>query len=802
VDVGGEPRAVAVADLDGDGIPDLVVGDYRGSRLVVVRGTGGGRFADPAPRVYALTGAPQDLAVDDLTGDGRPDVVVALERGGRGVALLINDGAGGLVDADLTVAGGSRFGVALGDLDGDGDLDVAASGEGSVAVLRNDGGRLVPLDSITTGRFSFRVALGDVDGDGDLDVATADLEGVVSVARNRGDGRFAPVVPETLGMRNAVAIAMADLDGDRTAEIVVAVQNFPPGGGALIVLSPDPARGFTRTVQEVGQSPWALRLARLDGDTRLDVALTSGGLCGPRGGCFGPGKLTALLFRGGGFGGYRVYPTGDGPRAVVAGDLDGDGAPDLVVAHVAENTLALWRNAGGGVLEPAGVIVDGVDRPQLLALADLDGDGDADLVLVNEFGTVTLRRNRGEGSFDAPQVLAVGPARWGGLALADVDGDLVTDVVLLSIAGGSGRVHVLVNAGDGTFGPPRSFPEAGSLDFSPVAMALADVDLDGALDVVTADVDPGHVSVLLNDGSGAFGRHTTVALPDGSDPTGIAAGDMNGDGRLDVVVADPRLGRIHVLRNAGGFLVLRFSVVAGGEPVAIALADMNRDSVADLVTADGPGSSPPLESATVWLADRLGGFGPPQSYLTGSGPAGLAIADLTRDGAPDLAVTDAVGDTLWVLASGATLNLGDLDLDRVPDLLEKSLLVDPLDPDSDDDRIPDGLDPDLIGGPLGRLPPKAFRAPGLQKALLAELRGVEALILGGHAAKALTRLRAIGRRFDGCAGQKVPDADDWVVDCAAQLLPRLGWEVVVGNLRQELGLVPSPQEPGPTPPSQ
>src|SRR5688572_861143 len=134
---------------------------------------------------------------------------------------------------------------------------------------------------------------------------------------------------------------------------------------------------------------------------------------------------------------------------------------------------------------------------------------------------------------------------------------------------------------------------------------------------------------------------------------------MNNDGRLDVVVADLRLGQIHVLRNAGGMLILRLSVPAGANPVAIALADLDGDGVADLVAADGPGARAPLESATVWLADRLGGFGPPTSYLTGSGPAGLAVADLSRDGRPDLAVTDGTGRTVWVLTGGALLDLGD-----------------------------------------------------------------------------------------------------------------------------------------------
>lgn len=769
----GAPRAVALDDFDGDGAIDMAVGMYGSSELVVFRGDGAGGFVDLNGTAYALSGRAQDVQSADVAGGPAKDLIVALDRGGEAVSVWVNDGSGNFTEDGVSVGSGLRFAVAAGDLDSDGDTDAVAAGLSSVLVLHNDDSGFTVAERVDTGANSLDVGLGDIDGDGDLDIVTADLSGSVSVARNRGDGRFGPVSAESLGLGQAVAVSVADMNGDGRAEILALLRRSTQRGQLHILSSAGPA-SFDETVRDIDRDPWAVRVAQMDPDATPDLVLSAGPGC--RDGCLRNGEVTVLLNRGlMDLGGYRTAPVDEKPVALTPIDLDGDGLTDLAVANEDGNNVSLLRNRGDGYLEASGEFRD--SRPVAIAGGDVDDDGDEDLIVGNEGNFTSLHRNNGDGSFSEPEVV-IGNRRLAEVALSDMDGDGDADVVLLSMLLG-GSVEVALNQGDGSF----SSPTGQTTGDRPRAMALADIDGDGDQDVLTADEDERGMSILSNDGTAGLSSTGFVPIAN-SRPVAIASSDLDGDGDPDVVVGDTGRNRFHVFENQSGDFVLTSSLISPREVKKIALSDIDGDGHDDLVSTDFFDDTRPSEGISVRLGDGAGGFGPSQAYMAGSGTQGLGVAHFTDDGRPDIAVTDSMEDKAWVLVGGTGVASVDTDGDGVRDDLELALSLDPLDPDVDDDGLLDGIDPDLIGIALRDVPIDSFAWRGARQALIAQLNGVHTLITRRQTANALRDLGRVRDYYDGCSSLKQPDRNDWLADCSAQFTVQNVHDVIVSNLEQ------------------
>jgi hypothetical protein len=227
------------------------------------------------------------------------------------------------------------------------------------------------------------------------------------------------------------------------------------------------------------------------------------------------------------------------------------------------------------------------------------------------------------------------------LAAGDFNGDGKLDVAVANSGFGSagGAVSVLLGNGDGTFQAPQSFPT----DFNPVSVAVADLNGDGKLDIVTADSGGADVTVLLGNGDGNF--QSPQFFDVGSTPTSVAVGDFNHDGVPDLVVANSGDNTVSLLLGAGGGSFsnpLTFPV--GTTPVSVAAADVNGDGLLDVVTANR-GSN----DVTVLLGNGAGNFQAPLTFAAGSGPTSVAAADVNGDGRPDLVVADGGSNSVSVL---------------------------------------------------------------------------------------------------------------------------------------------------------
>jgi hypothetical protein len=343
----GDPYGLATGDFNGDGRLDLVTGNADGDSGSVLLGDGNGGFGAPTS---FLVGTPfYSMAVADFNGDGRLDLATANGTANR-VSVLLGDGHGGFSagpGSPITV-GSSPYSVATADFNGDGkpDLAVANSGDNTVTVLlgNGNGGFTAAVGSpFSVGAHPSSVAVGDFNGDGKPDVVTANaFDNTVSVLLGDGSGGFgsAPGSPFAAGYL-PVSVAVADFNGDGKLDLVIANvggNTGNPKANVVTVLLGDggggfgPAVGSPFPVGDQANSLFQVPLGNIavgdfNADGTPDIAIAN---------LTDPGSVSVLLGDGGG--GLSAapgspFPAGNEPNAVVVGDFNRDGRPDLATAN-------------------------------------------------------------------------------------------------------------------------------------------------------------------------------------------------------------------------------------------------------------------------------------------------------------------------------------------------------------------------------------------------------------------------------------------------------------------------------------
>ena len=341
-------------------------------------------FAVSAPsfaarKSYPTGKIPVSVAVGDLNGDGKPDVAVANEGAeSESVSVLLNRGDGRLRPRRDYATGLEPNSVAIGDLNGDGKLDLATANEddGTVSVLLNRGDGSFRARRDYPAGFVVSVAIGDLNGDGKPDLAGADWSsGGVSVFINKGDGSFQPKRRYTTGTETE-SVAIGDLNDDGYPDLAAA--NRYAGRPTVSVLLNRGDGSFGAKHDYTGADPVWVTIGDLNGDDRPELAVANFELD------------SVSVFENNGDGSFRKrrdYAAGNGARSVVIGDLNGDGRPELATTDLEANTVSVLVNTGGG-LDPRLSYRTGVG-PVQLAIGDLSGDGRSDIVTADYRGPGT-----------------------------------------------------------------------------------------------------------------------------------------------------------------------------------------------------------------------------------------------------------------------------------------------------------------------------------------------------------------------------------------------------------------------------
>jgi hypothetical protein len=585
--------------------------------------------------VFATGLNPTSVAIDDVNADGKLDLAVA-NYGSATVSVLLGNGAGGFgTKTDFATASGPRS-VTIGDVNDDGrpDLVTANQGSNTVSVLLGNGaGGFGAKTDFATGSGPTSVATGDVNDDGrpDLVVANSDAA-TVSVLLGNGAGGFGTKTDFATGAHPS-SVAIGDVSGDGKPDLMVA----DPESNAVSVLLGDGAGGFgAKNDFAVGAGPQSVAIGDVNNDGKLDLAAANSVA----------GTVSVLLGDGaGGFGTRNDYTTGVDPHAVAIGDVSSDGKADLAVANSTAGTVSVFLGDGAGGFGARADFAGG-SVLESVAIGDVNGDGNPDLAVVN-YGAakISMLLGNGAGGFRTRTDFATPPhSRSLSVAVGDLNHDGRQDVAAACRHRDPSEpmppVSVFLSDDADGLGTRTDYLGVGFFGHSFRAgrsVANGDLNHDGKLDLVVGCMEdasgflPG-VAVLLGNGGGGFGPETfsrTVGLP-----YSIAVGDVNGDLNPDLAASlfDENMVAVALGDGMGGFGAWE-GFGAGESPSSVAMGDLNGDGNPDLALAS---SNEPTVS--VLLGDGAGGFGTMISYPTANHPHAAAIGDLNGDGKPDLAV--------------------------------------------------------------------------------------------------------------------------------------------------------------------
>jgi hypothetical protein len=342
----------------------------------------------------------------------------------------------------------------------------------------------------------------------------------------------------------------------------------------------------------VGAVPLSVVVGDFNSDGQQDLATANGGT--------GSNSASVLLGTGtGAFIGATDVAAGESPYAVSVGDFNSDGKQDLAAANVGSNSVAILLGTGSGSFDVSANLAVG-SSPQAVSVGDFNSDGKQDLATANvDSNNVSILLGRGDGNFQS-QITAAAGSSPQGVVVGDLNGDGKQDLAVANQE--SSDVSILLGKGDGSFQTQMmmptfwpSFPNFGPVGF-PSSIAVGDLNSDGKLDLVAPVRDVGistsaYVALLRGAGAGFF-FGVEGWLVEGYWPSSIVVGDLDGDGKLDLAVAQDSSNSVGVLlgKAPGDFKVLPGYDV-GSSPRSIAIGDFNNDNSLDLVTANADSSS-------------------------------------------------------------------------------------------------------------------------------------------------------------------------------------------------------------------
>ena len=642
------PQSVAVGDLNRDTNLDLVVGKYGTASIGVYLGYGNGSFAKETNYVTEGISNPTTVVMADMNGDKYLDVVVA-DSLANNFSIFYGDGNGGFLNTTIYTShyGLSATSLTVSDVNQDSHLDIviAYSLSHNIGVFLGDSnGTFTNVGMYSNDVYSppYSVTLGDFNNDQMLDIIVANyLTDNIGMFLGFGNGTFAHQVNYSVGNGSGPwAMAVNYINDDDRLDIVV---TYSFSDNVVVLLGFDYGDMSNQSTFTTGAAaqPMSVAVADFNHDGQLDIAIAN----------YGTDSIDIRLgFRGDSFVNETSYSVGIGslPSSVVVGDVNNDGDVDVITANFGTASISVFYGFGNGTFAFKTTCATGSDsQPISLVLGHLNNDTWLDLVVANSGSdSIGVFLGYQYTAFAAQQTY---PVQILSHPLAVVVGDFNNDHYLDLAAGTDGQASgcVFLGYGNGSFASALPFTIENFRDTQ--LIATGDWDRDQCLDLVTVNVFQSFFSIFRGHCNGSFENLAIYSTGNQSYPTSITVADFNHDEYEDIALATPTTNAITVLLNDGqGAFVNRteYSTGTNSSPNALAVGDFNHDQHLDLAVTNYRSGA-----VGIFFGRGDGTFEDQISHSTGadSSPNMIAVDDFNGDTSPDILIVNANNNRVGVL---------------------------------------------------------------------------------------------------------------------------------------------------------
>ncbi|CAF3824214.1 unnamed protein product [Rotaria sp. Silwood1] len=635
--IDSNPVAIALGDFNNDNQLDIAVANHGTENVAILIGYGNGSFSSPVTCSTGIDSGPKAIAIGDFNNDGRLDIVVA-NTGWNNVGVFLGYGNGTFED-QITYSTRSDFSpraVAVGDFNNDDRLDIAVANyysDNLCVFLGYGNGAMADEKIVSTGAFSYPLALAvaDLNNDGNLDIAVinalAEEEHVLILVGN-GNGNFLSYGKYKTGVKSdPLSIVIGYFNNDSCLDIAVANRGADNLG---IFFGYGDATFWSQTIYAAGDGsgPISIAVGDFNSDNRTDIAVAN-----QKASTVG----VFLAFINTSFEYNTACSTGSAahPEAIAVSDLTNDGEIDVVVGNHGTHSIdVLFRYENGSFSTKTVYSEDLTFYPACIVLSDFNNDSHLDIAIANSVGDdIYLLFGEENETFVNYTTYSTGMgSNPQSITIGDFNNDYRPDIVVAN--SGTGSVGVLLSGDSVDFESVRAFStRSGS---KPHGLAVGDFNNDGRLDITVANNGDANIGFFFGVGDGNFSNQSTVSLDEGIYPQEVDVGDFNNDNQLDVVVTTNMLPApiIVLLGNGNGSFQIKMT---SGAPRAdvVRVGDFNSDGRLDIIV-----NNLYNKAVSVLLGDGNGSFGNILIYPNSdnSDTHGLAVGDFNNDGWLDFSV--------------------------------------------------------------------------------------------------------------------------------------------------------------------
>jgi hypothetical protein len=583
------PISIAVDDLNNDARLDIVVAQYTANSIGIFFGYNYTNFPNIQLYSTGYLSRPLSVAIGDFNNDNHPDIAVTnIVASNIGILLGYGNGTFAAQMTYSTGSGTAPYSIGLGDFNNDTRLDIVVANQdsNSVGILMGYGdGTFANSITFFTGNDSqpHCLTVNDFNNDGRLDIAIANTDTYnVGVFLGNGDGTFASQKIFLTGPdAPPFGIVTGDFNKDGFIDIGVTILNNSTVG-ILLGYGNGTFREVTKYAMGTGtNSLYSIALGDFNDDTRIDIVAAD----------YNASQIGIFLGHGDGtFYIASTYSTGDNsfPRSVAVGDFNNDNLLDICVVDSGIQKVGIFYGYSDGDFSTVVNYAIGDDLLAfILAVGDLNHDNKLDIVLANYYmDSVGVLLASGSEAFSSSTSFSMGinsvPC---GIAIGDLNNDNRKDIAVVNT--GTNNIGILLGNGNRTFQNMIIYiTGSGS---NPIAIAVGNFNHDYCLDIAIANFGANNVGIFLGQCDGTFRRQISYSTGDGSSPISIVLSDFNDDNLTDISVANAGINSVGVFLGYGNGTFrdqMSYTIGYGSHPVCIAVGDFNGDGSIDMAVAN------------------------------------------------------------------------------------------------------------------------------------------------------------------------------------------------------------------------